>query len=59
VPIEPHARSVAAHEHSEAVVLDFVQPVRWRGRYNPHATRLFSTARSEISLQSVIKVRNC
>src|SRR5262245_42165850 len=26
---------------------------------NPHATRLFSTARSEISLQSVIKVRNC
>ena len=29
---EPHARRIAAHEHSEAVVLDFVQPPSPGGR---------------------------
>jgi hypothetical protein len=29
---KPHARSVAAHQHSEAVVFDLVQPASPSGR---------------------------
>jgi hypothetical protein len=32
-PIVPVAGAIAAHEHSEAVVLDFVQPPRSSGRF--------------------------
>jgi hypothetical protein len=29
---KPHARRIAAHEHSEAIVFDLVQPLLARGR---------------------------